>query len=70
MALDVDELGDALRTTGEIVEFYRGRASGSPVVLMCLHTVLGLQEILLRRLGHEEEADRIHRWLRENPPDS
>jgi hypothetical protein len=70
MALEVDELGDALRTTGEIVEFYRGRASGSPVVLMCLHTVLGLQEILLRRLGHEEEADRIHRWLRQNPPDS
>ncbi|MEV3906192.1 tetratricopeptide repeat protein [Streptomyces canus] len=67
MTLDVDELGDALRTTGEIVEFYRVRVSGNPVVLMCLHTVLGLQEILLRRLGREEEADRIRRWLRENP---
>ncbi|MFF9273349.1 hypothetical protein ACF1AC_36230, partial [Streptomyces rochei] len=65
------DLYEALHATGEAVKLYRRHATAPPV-LPRLHAVLGLQADVLERLGFQEEAETVRRWLRENPlpPDS
>ncbi|MFE1892819.1 tetratricopeptide repeat protein, partial [Streptomyces microflavus] len=61
------DLSSGLRATGEAVELYRRHVATAPFVLAPLHTVLGLKAVLLERVGREEEAEAVRRWLSENP---
>ncbi|KAF2781795.1 tetratricopeptide repeat protein [Streptomyces sp. OM5714] len=55
----------ALLATGECVEEYRDR--GGAASMDGLHRVLTLQAVLLNELGRTGEAERVRRWLAENP---
>ncbi len=62
------ELLRALSATEQAVDLYRRHVDTLPSALSKLHGVLGLQAKLLDRVGHQQEAEKVRRWLRENPP--
>jgi tetratricopeptide (TPR) repeat protein len=62
------DLDRALCDTGEAVELYRLYIAAMPFELSHLYLSLSLQADVLDRLGRQEEAEGVRRWLRSHAP--